>query len=54
MNQRLIRILRGCMTAYVRRWRLIRLDPHESAHAAHLLAQAIRLRDRANAWQKAL
>jgi hypothetical protein len=45
MNSRLVKILRGLMSAYALRWKVLRNDPVESAEARRLLARAVQLRD---------
>ncbi len=54
MNQRLIRIMRGCMSTYARRWRIMHkgdLNPVESARAQDYLDRAILCRERARQWE---
>ena len=50
-EQRLVRCVRLAMSAYARRWRVIRCDSLEAVEARHCLAEAIRLRDRAREWE---
>jgi hypothetical protein len=51
MNQRLVLLMRRCMSAYARRWRVIRRDPIERGLADYYLACAIQCRERARQWE---
>lgn len=51
-EQRLVRCVRLLMSAWARRWRVIRTDRIEAAESAKCLAEAIRLRNQAAAWAK--
>ncbi|MDE2103521.1 MAG: hypothetical protein KGL39_40145 [Patescibacteria group bacterium] len=54
MNQRLVILMRRCMSTYARRWRIMHkgdLNPVERAVAADYLARAIHCRERARQWE---
>ena len=51
-EQRLARCARLAMSAWARRWKVIRSDSIEAAEARHCLAEAGRLRDLAREWLK--
>lgn len=52
MNCRLIKIARTAMSAWARRWRVIRRDRKEAERACFCLEQAIRLRELARKWEE--